>query len=181
MQCPWEGRIRFVWSTTEGDFVQRKLSFLEGVAALASLFTAHKAVKNGHILIHSDNMGLVAAYRKQNARCPYLYSVILAIIKFARSINAVVSIEHINRCLTDNALIADLLSKGMLQKAWRMFPRSCHLGGLSLKLLKCLRNPFPTRVLGDAMAREIAQISETLEFGTECEDAINDLLCLPKC
>ena len=161
--------------------MQRKLRFLEGVAALASLYTGHKVARNGHLLIHSDNMGLVAAYRRQNAHCPYLYSVILAIASLARSINAVVSIEHVRRCSTENALIADLLSKGKLQKAWKLFPRSCQLGVLSLSLLKWLRNPFPTRVLGHAMSLEIAQVDETLKYGSESDEAVNSLLCLPKC
>ena len=157
--------------------VGAKLSFLEAVAALCAVIADPASITAKVVTIHSDNLGLVLAWRKGSSRCLLTYSIILALKKLESALCLRLDIVKVPRCSSPQSSVADMLSKGLLQQVWKLFPhRRMQPGDHSSSLFKWLCNPFPTRVLGSAIVKELAYKYNVVDCDFELEDEVLPLI-----
>lgn len=172
----WPKSIRFNKNTGHGN-IGLKLSFLEGIAALCGVIAEPKLLFNKVVMIHSDNLGLVLAFRKGHSRCLLTYSVILSLKKLETAFGMKLIIVKTPRCGSPQAEVADWLSKGQLQKVWKFFPhRRSEMGAHSSSLMHWLKNPTPTRVLGSAIIKELSEKYTLADMEFEWEDEVNPMI-----
>ena len=154
-----------------------KLSFLEGVAALCAVLADPPSVMAKVVTIHTDNLGLVLVWRKGSSRCLLTYSILLALKALERALYMRLELVKIPHCSSPQASIADLLSKGFLREIWHLFPhRRKEPGSHSSTLLKWLCNPYPTRVLGVAIAKELSYKFNIANCDFEWDDEVLPLV-----
>ena len=103
-----------------------------------------------------------------HSSCNLVYTVVLAIQRFAAAIDARVDIEWVPRCSDTGSLIADQLSKGLFSLARREAGTdNPTVGRYSSTLAAYSMNPAETRVLGQAMAMEASAFMTTLPTSVE--------------
>ena len=174
----WEDRIQDNGVTCGGHRVSRKMTFLEAVAALATLVCAPDTVRNSAVTIHVDNIGTVFGWRKGSSRCPYAATVIKAIRDVARALNIRLDIVKITRCSNEGSIAADTISKGS-PMVWVRNNPGVRVGYLSRTLTAWLRDPFPSRLLGVAVADELSRLGPVLSWDREEQEEICDLVIYP--
>ena len=151
----WEGIIANNERSCTGDKVSLKMTFLEGVAALAGLLSAPSLLRNRSVIIYTDNSGLVHSFAKGSSRCLFAYSIVKAIFDVARGLNIKVQVLKVKRCSNFGSISADSISKGKT-KDWMDENPGSEFGYISRTLVKYLQAPFPTRLLGQAILRELS-------------------------
>ena len=95
----------------------RKLSMLEGIAALAGVLVAMARFPGIPVTIREDNAGLVYVYRKGTCRCPWTWTVAKAIYDLGKARFTSVVFEKVGRRSLPMDEVADHLSKGELSQA----------------------------------------------------------------
>ena len=114
---PWPELIRTDRRNKWGAKFARKLSVLEGVAALA-LFSSEPALLKGrNVRIFSDNIGFMLAFNKGNSTCSYLVTVIKALDAVAMALDIGLTISWSPRVSGIGEEIADHHSKGRVREA----------------------------------------------------------------
>ena len=173
----WLDTIRFNTEIPGCGRVGAKLSFLEGVAALCALLADPPSVIAKVVTIHTDNLGLFLAWRKGSSRCHLTYSILLALKALERALYMRLELVKIPQCSSPQSLVADMLSKGLIREVWHFFPhRRPEPGSHSSTLLKWLCNPFPTRILGAAIAKELSFKINIANCDFEWEDEVLPLV-----
>ena len=76
---PWPERIRCDIPTSLGIRFARKLSALEGFAALVGLASMPDVSRNSEVRLLCDNSGFVYSYEAKHSKCPYVYTIAKAI------------------------------------------------------------------------------------------------------
>ena len=160
----------------DGSVPGRKLSFLEAAAILATLSAMADRLRGHHVTVWTDNIGVVWAFVKHHSRDLYCYTVMKALAEVCRYVNIRLEIRKTPRCSGTSEILADMLSKGKCQEALANMKGAPRLVVPPRTFLKYMENPRPTRLLGKAMLREMAESYEVLplepELGHEMEDII---------
>ena len=76
---PWPPIIRDNRMNSEGTRFANKLCTLEGFAALAAVTAIPEVARNRELIVHCDNSGFVAVYKKKHSKCEYAYTVAKAL------------------------------------------------------------------------------------------------------
>ena len=153
---PWPRWIHRGQTNSLGMHLQRKLTTLEGLAALMLLTVEPRLVRMRSVCIWSDNQGLVYAYRGKGSRCPYAYTIARALAQVARGLDVLLEVRKTPRCSNKAEESADALSKGDLAR----FERNCahrqrRQSPVARVLVDWLKDPFPTNQLGRQLLLEI--------------------------
>ena len=72
---PWPPAVRNNSPTSLGVRFGKKLSTLEGFAALKGLLMMPDEVRNGELDIMCDNAGFVFSYKAKYSKCAYVYTL----------------------------------------------------------------------------------------------------------
>ena len=159
--------IRTGGKTIWGEVPARKLSFLEGSAILAGIGSLAKIVKNGYIVAHCDNAGVVHGSNKGHSRDLLTYTVIKACHNLSRGINARLVVKKTKRCSTRLDRIADFLSKGCFDSAVSLMQPNRVFVEVPRSIIKFLRSPVHSRQLGMAVLEELSHEMEVLDIDPE--------------
>ena len=166
IQVPWPELIQTNGRNSLGTNFARKLTTLEGAAALMGLVSEPDLIRNKNVVIFTDNAGLTFAYEKGHSKCPYANTIAKAINYMGKALNATVWVQKTPRRSNLGEIVADELSKGNLEVA--MSKMGDPAGEQSFKskvLLKWLEDPYPSRTLGEQIADEIAIFTPILDWG----------------
>ena len=128
---------------------------LEGVAALATLCAKPEQVSGQAVKIFTDNRGLALAFQKAHSRDKFTYSIMVAIKDVAKYLNVNLSVVWTPRCSSPGELVADQLSKAKFVEAGETAGCPVNLCAVPRALLKWLRAPVVTRLLGMAILEEM--------------------------
>ena len=151
----WPPLIQSNRKDSSGNKFARKLTMLEGIAALATLCARPDVVSNRAVRIMTDNRGLAMAFRKAHSRDKFTYSVMLAIKDIAKYLNINLSVTWTPRCSSPGELVADMLSKAKFTEAAETAGCPVNLCKVPRSLLKWLEAPRITRLLGMAILEEM--------------------------
>ena len=151
----WPSIIQTNRKDSSGNKFARKLTMLEGVAALATLCARPDVVRNSAVRIMTDNRGLALAYRKAHSRDKFTYSVMLALKDIAKYLNIQLAVVWTPRCSSPGELVADSLSKARFVEAAETAECQVNLCRVPRSLLKWLEAPRVTRLLGMAILEEM--------------------------
>ena len=174
MMYPWPERLR---QKDASPCFQKKLTFLEAVAALATVTGVVGNMRGRSCVVYTDNVGLAHAWARGHSRCWFTYSAMKALAEVAFYMDVQVKVEWTRRCSSDPELVADLLSKGRWTEALQVTGEQHPLMmRLSRTLAKWLHKPSATRVLGAAMCEEISERNLMLPREPESREAISMLL-----
>ena len=153
----WPPHIQSNRRNESGEKFARKLTLLEGVAALATLCAAPEAVTGRAVKIYTDNRGLALAYRKAHSRDKYTYSIMMAIMNIAKYLEINLCVVWTPRCSSPGEVVADHLSKAKFQDAGQVAGVPVELRRVPRTLLKWLEKPVVTRLLGLAILNELEE------------------------
>ena len=151
----WPPLIQTNMKDNSGNKFARKLTMLEGVAALAILCARPDLIRNRAVRILTDNRGLAMAYKKAHSRDPFTYSVMLAIKDVAKYMNTQLAITWTPRCSSPGEQVADMLSKAKFVEAAETAGCPVNLCKVPRTLLKWLEAPRVSRLLGLAILDEM--------------------------
>ena len=165
----WPSHIQQNKKNESGVKFARKLSLLEGVAALATVAGNARLLRGRAVRVYTDNAGLYQAFNKAHSRDPYCYTVMVALKDLCRYLGIRVSVCWTPRCSSDGEAVADHLSKARFKEAGEVAGVEVKLVDVPRTLLKWLEHPSISRVLGYAMLAELEQEMEVLP--REPEDA----------
>ena len=112
------------------------MSFLESLGPLWALTELANKGTGSTIVVYVDNLGAVFCSRKgYSTRCDFLNATIQAIQVVSKGLGAKIVLQHIYRLSNTQATLADLLSKGQVQRA-----RQCgELGTLMCPLVSLVQ------------------------------------------
>ena len=180
----WPDHIQRNVRDSQGNRFARKLTMLEGIAALATLCARPDLVSGRAVKIFTDNRGLSLAFQKAHSRDRFTYSVMLAIKDVAKYLNVNLALVWTPRCSSEGELCADQLSKSKFSEAAATAGCEVNLCPVPRALLKWLRAPRVTRLLGFAILEEMeaagcevlprepedrAEICSLMEFGKRAQ------------
>ena len=94
-----------------------KLSFLEGIAALAGVILAIIMFPGCAIKVREDNLGLCYIMGKKSSSCALTWTVAKAIRDLADARRVNVKLEKVGRRTNNMDMVADELSKGLISAA----------------------------------------------------------------
>ena len=151
----WPPLIQSNRKDSSGNKFARKLTMLEGVAALATLCARPDIVSNNAVRILTDNRGLALAFRKAHSRDKFTYSVMLALKNVAKYLNVNLCVTWTPRCSSPGELVADQLSKAKFTEAAETAGCPVNLCKVPRTLLRWLEAPRVTRLLGQAILEEL--------------------------
>ena len=151
----WPEHIQSNRRSEEGDKFARKLTLLEGVAALATLCAAPDQVTGRAVKIYTDNKGLSQAYGKAHSRDKFTYTVMMALKDVAKYLGVKLCVLWTPRCSSPGEVVADHLSKAKFEEAGEVAEVPVHLARVPRTLLKWLERPTVTRLLGMAILKEM--------------------------
>ena len=151
----WPAHIQCNMKNGQGDKFARKLTMLEGVAALATLCASPAEVSGRACKIYTDNKGLAMAFSKAHSRDKYTYSVMMALKDVAKYLNINLALVWTPRCSSPGELTADQLSKAKFVEAGETAGTQVNLRSEPRTLLKWLECPVVTRCLGLAILEEM--------------------------
>ena len=161
----WPALIRDNSPNSRGVRFAKKMSCLEAFAALAGLCSEPDLVRNKNVTIRSDNEGFVISYGKGHSRCPYLHTVAKALHFVAESLNMVLQVEKIKRRTGTGPIVADELSHGNIREALNILEHPApEMSPVIETLRDWIRDPTPSRNLGERITDELAQYTEVLEL-----------------
>ena len=147
--------VRLVWSKHLAKLLGRKLSCLEGLAALAGCAVAIARYPGMALLVREDNQGLVHIYNKGMSSCPWTWCVAKAIADLGRATGTRIKLEKVTRCTEPGDQAADLLSKGRVDGARKKVWLEPRPDRLPRALLSWMENPVVTAGLGFRMATDL--------------------------
>ena len=178
----WPLAIQFNHTLTCGLRAGNKLMFLEAVAAMAALIIAAPWVRNRGLVIYTDNKSLCYAWSSGHSSCPLTCTITTAMHRLARALCCQLSVEWIRRCSSTPAALADLLSKGRTTEALAIMGPAAQLGYTSRTLSSYLQDPSPTRLLGQAVVKELHHHDQdsVLLWEVEDEQEVDKLTALHK-
>ena len=166
----WPQHIQLDIKNDEGVKFARKLSLLEGVAALATVAGNAKMLRGRAVRVFTDNAGLYQAFNKAHSRDPYCYTIMMALKDCCRYLGIKISVCWTPRCSSEGEEVADHLSKARFKEAGEVAGVPVELQKVPMTLLKWLERPSVTRLLGYAMLEEMSSDMEILPM--EPEDAV---------
>ena len=175
----WPQHIQQNRKDSNGVKFARKLSLLEGVAALATVAGNARMLRGRAVRIYTDNAGLYQAFNKAHSRDPYCYTIMLALKDVCRYLGMMLSVCWTPRCSSDGEAVADHLSKARFKEAGEVAGVPVRLVDVPMTLLKWLQQPSVSRVLGYAILRELERQMEVLPMEPEDEAEIQSLLWRP--
>ena len=110
-----------------------------------------------------------------HSRDVYTYSVLLAVRAVARALNARVEYVKVPRCSDKFSIVADALSQGEVKLAKEILGEYTY-GQYSSTLMKWLCDPVPTRVLGQAIVKELSEKYEVIDLEAEWSFEVDRLV-----
>ena len=152
-----------------------KLTFLESVGALAGPCAMPEQMRGRTVVVHVDNAGAVFCHARAYSRCPYAYSILLALEVVSTSLNCRVVLKKTPRCSGKYQIIADMLSKGQFPEAWELMGQN-KLMEVPRTLLKYMSWPTRTRTLGNSILLEMARSTALLDPEPEYKSEVNHLV-----
>ena len=156
---PWPINIKKNLKNRHGVRLGSKLSMLESTAVLTIICCFGQLLKNRHVVVKTDNIGVVWAMRKKHSRDLYCYSTAKATAYIADKLNIKLRVEKVPRCSDGPTTVADLLSKGDMYAALDIMGEADPTPPyIPRTLMKWLENPTPTRVLGHAILKELIAV-----------------------
>ena len=130
---------------------------------MAALTTIPDLSRNREVIIHCDNAGFVAVFRKKHSRCIYAYTVAKALYDVGEGLGTVVKVAKTRRCSGAGEEAADALSKGDWARAWNNMPlRNENPGRIPRALLIWINNPTPDMDLGGKILSDMSEYTEVL-------------------
>ena len=173
---PWPSYIDSGSKARSGYSLGRNMTTLEAVSGLLALTMDPDRVRNRSVVLVTDNMAVMLAYKSGHSKDPLCYSVVKAFDVVARALNAKLTIRHQKRCSDPPTIAADMMSRGRTQDIFKAInsPTS-KLGWVSETLCSWLADPFPTRILGAAIVREMSHFTAVLRLEVEWEEELNVL------
>ena len=166
VQLEWPSLVREGTKSSLGVSFSAKMTTLEGYAALAGLVSEPDLVRNKNLVIFTDNIGLCYAYAKGHSRCLYAHSVAKALHYVAVSLNVNLRVEKTPRCSGRGEVVADELSKGNITKALALMDDPMkNPSSVPLVLKEWIKDPFPSRTLGEMIMDELAEFTKVLDWG----------------
>ena len=175
----WPQHIQLDIKNDEGVKFARKLSLLEGVAALATVAGNAKMLRGRAVRVFTDNAGLYQAFNKAHSRDPYCYTVMMALKDCCRYLGIKVSVCWTPRCSSEGEEVADHLSKARFREAGEVAGVPVELQKVPMTLLKWLERPSVSRLLGYAMLEEMSGDMEILPMEPEDAAEIQRLKWVP--
>ena len=161
----WPARIRDNVPNSLGVRFARKMSCLEAFAALAGLCSEPDLVRNKTLVIRSDNDGFVISYNKGHSRCLYLHTMAKALHFVSTSLNVTLHVEKVKRCTGTGPTVADKLSNGLIDEAMRILEHPAAVMSPVIETLgNWIRDPTPSRNLGEQITNELSQYTEVLDY-----------------
>ena len=160
---PWPALVRNNRENSLGVKFGNKLCCLEGFGGLLGLVTIPDLARNSEVIIHCDNAGFVAVYKKKHSHCPYSYTLAKAINNVGPGLGCRVKVEKTRRCSGLGEEVADTLSKGDWDKAWPLMPRKNNdPGRIPVALLQWINNPVPDMTLGHKILSNMSKYTKVL-------------------
>ena len=156
----WPEHIQTNRKSKAGDKFARKLTLLEGVAALATLCAAPGQVAGRAVKVYTDNKGLAHAFNKAHSRDKYTYTVMMALKDVAKYLGVKLCVVWTPRCSSPGEVVADHLSKAKFKEAGEVAGVQVHLARVPRTLLNWLEEPSVTRLLGMAILSEMEDMGE---------------------
>jgi hypothetical protein len=161
---PWSRKINFGKRDKEGRTLAKKLSFLEILGPLLVLVCAPNVVRGKNIRVWVDNIGAVQIWQKGYSQsCDLCTTVAKAIALIASHLQCRIDIVKIRRCSSDEAVMADALSKGDMQKFVQLWGKPLPDAKIIPRtLIKWLSDPIPTFNLGIDICNELDDMNDNL-------------------
>ena len=174
---PWSYMIRSNMKDEEGNKFARKLSMLEAAAALATVCSHPDLIRNTNIRVASDNIGFVNAMRKGNSRCKFTLTIMMALYHVTMALNTGIEVVKTPRVSGPGERIADHLSKGKMKEAFREAASfQAEPSYIPRTLVRWLEHPQETRLLGQAIVKEMSGYTEVLQWNVEMVDDVEALV-----
>ena len=172
---PWPEYLNRGRAAPSGAMMSTNMTTLEAIAGLLALTMDPDRVRNKSVCLTTDNVAFTYAWAEGHSRDPYTYTVCKAIETVARSLNTRLEIRHQKRCSDIPTTAADTMSRGKVTDIFEAVGTSspCRLGWVSRTLCRWLRDPKPTRLLGNKIVSELATVTSVLSLEVEWEDELN--------
>jgi hypothetical protein len=111
-QMLWDSNVILNFCDTRGKRLGDKTTTLEAIGVLLPFILIPKLLRNQHVVVKVDNMGVVWGWEKQYLTGDSTASVILrCILLLSALLETVVHVVHVPRCSTWEARMADRLSR----------------------------------------------------------------------
>lgn len=158
---PWGRKINSGIRGADGKQLSRKLSALELVGPLICLAAGFDRCRGRPIVIWVDNAGSVAIWRKgYSFSCPLSTTLVAAIGRLAAAAGSTVYIQKITRCSGTGSTLADLLSKGKVQRFRDSLPADWLLptdpAWIPPSILQWISDPVARPDLGDRILNDLS-------------------------
>ena len=166
VQEEWPEELRGEKTNSKGVGFKNKLTTLEAYAAIVGFVSEPDLVGNKRVVIKTDNAGFVFAYAKATSRCLYAHTLCKALHYVAASLNSTLIVEKTPRRSGKGEEVADELSKGNVSRALeQMDDPMPSRSGWPKVLRQWIKDPYPSRRLGEAIVDELATYTSVLEWG----------------
>jgi hypothetical protein len=163
---PWSKRINAGGWRVDGKKVGRKLSALELVGPLVAVAAGASMFANSHVMCWVDNAGSVAIWEKgYSTKCRLSSTIVTTIHAIAAAIGCTWHICKITRCSTQQAIVADALSKAQTAQArHHQATLRTALAAIPTSLLKWIDRPSPSDDLAHQVLSEISRDMPILNY-----------------
>lgn len=143
----------------DGKKLANKMSAWELLPCLAVLCAGSEVVRGRPLVIHVDNSGSVAIFKKGwCTSCMLCTTLVVAINQVAAAVNCRVEIRKIKRCSTPGARAADAISKAAFSSFRHEMPGASEWPAeMPEVLLDWIRNPVEDRLLGQKVLQEMGR------------------------
>ena len=173
---PWPEFINGGFPAASGYKLGTNMTTLEALAGLMALTMDPDRVRSQAVCLVTDNLAVLQAWNAGHSRDPLCYTVVKALDTVARALNIRLNIRHRLRCSDPGTTAADQLSRGRVKEILAAVDSpSSRVGWISRSLCAWLRDPFPTRLLGAAVVKELSTFCPVLDMELEWNEELNVL------
>ena len=162
----WPKLVQTNMAGSAGVTFGKKLTTLEGFAALVGLVSEPDLVRNKRLIIFTDNAGLFFAYASGHSRCKFAHTICKALHYVGRALNVDIWVEKTPRRSGVGEVVADELSKGNVEVARGLMGDPClSMSRMSTVLANWIQDPFESRLLGEMIMDELSEFTSVLDWG----------------
>ena len=165
--------VRLIWPSRKSWITRfgHSTTLLESVACLQGLISAIMQHGRTTFVIHCDNAGTCASFRKVSSKCLYSWTILKAIDDVASGTMSLVSITKTRRCSGIGEIIADTIAKGCIENLSTKFIPSPTWLRPSRVLCDWIKKPTVTSSLGHDLLPEISCVMDVV-IPTTCLEAM---------
>ena len=165
--------VRIIWPSRKSWITRfgHSTTLLESIACLQGLISAIMQHGRSTFVIHCDNAGTCASFRKGSSKCHYNWTILKAMDDVASGTMSLVSITKTRRCSGVGEIIADTIAKGCIGDLSTNYMPSPIWLRPSRVLCDWISNPTITSSLGHDLLQEISCVMDIV-IPTTCLEAM---------